>query len=104
MRCVTIRGTNKNMKNREAVNPENNAKTDRKEGCLSINEVAEMFGVNVWTLRLWANRFDILKPYRDKKGDIVFTLSDVDRIGTICRLTKKKGITLEDIRKRLEAE
>ena len=89
-----------NNNNTRAENP---SAMQGRENCRSINEVAEMFGLNIWTIRLWANRFDILKPCRNVKGDILFASADVDRIGTICRLTKKKGITFDDIRKRLEA-
>ncbi|MCL1973690.1 MAG: MerR family transcriptional regulator, partial [Bacteroidetes bacterium] len=28
----------------------------------SINEVSELCGVNVWTLRFWTDRFEMIKP------------------------------------------
>ena len=74
----------------------------KREKCLSINELADMFGVNVWTIRLWADRFDILDPRRNEKDELMFTPADVERIGLISRLSKKQGVTLEDIRKYLE--
>jgi DNA-binding transcriptional MerR regulator len=73
---------------------------DWKDG-LSIDEVADRFGVNVWTVRLWINRFTVLKPRRNVKGNLFFTSEDVEKIEAICRLTKVKGMKLEEARKHL---
>ena len=69
----------------------------------SISEVAKMFEVNEWTIRLWINRFDILKPLTDKEGNLSLSAADVNKIGLICRL-RDKGITIKEIRKRPERE
>jgi DNA-binding transcriptional MerR regulator len=69
----------------------------------SIGEVSEMFGINVWTIRLWCDRFDILHPFRDINGHIVFASDDVERIGVIYRLTKIEGMTLKRVSKNLKS-
>ena len=74
------------------------------ESYYSINEIAEMFGVNVWTVRLWADRFKVLHPFRDSGGNIVFAPDDVERIEMICRLTKTEGMTFDCVRKHLESQ
>jgi DNA-binding transcriptional MerR regulator len=72
--------------------------------CYSINEVSEMFGLSEWTIRLWCNRIDILKPYRNETGDLMFTLVDVNHIETISRLVKKKRMKLKSVKKHLETK
>jgi DNA-binding transcriptional MerR regulator len=74
----------------------------RRKSYYAINELAELLDVNVWTIRLWVNRFNILKPRLNQKGNLLFTYEDAEKIGTICHLTKVKDITLEKVRKYLE--
>jgi DNA-binding transcriptional MerR regulator len=66
-----------------------------------ISELAELFGENEWTIRLWVNRFDILKPHFDKKGNVTFSPDDAERIGIISHLAKEKNMTLEKVSKHL---
>jgi DNA-binding transcriptional MerR regulator len=61
-----------------------------------------MYNVNEWTIRMWANRFDILNPRRNEIGEIIFSPADVKIIGTICSLTKVKDATIEYVREYLE--
>ena len=35
----------------------------------SISETAQMFNVNPSLLRFWEKEFDVIKPYKNKKGD-----------------------------------
>ena len=67
----------------------------------SLNEVSELCGVNVWTIRFWTDRFNIIKPLRDKKGELRFVPEDVARIRLICGLTKTKGIRKSEVMRRL---
>ena len=77
-------------------------KTIDKKSYYSVNELAERLNENVWTLRLWANRFDILKPCFDKNDNLMFSSDDAEKIETICRLSKKKGMTINRVRKYLD--
>lgn len=69
----------------------------------SIGEVADMFGVNTSLIRFWSNTFpDIIKPQKNKKGNRLFTPTDVSNIKLIYHLVKEKGMTLEGARKRIK--
>jgi len=59
--------------------------------------------VNVWTIRLWVDRFDILQPFRGKTGDLLFNEADVNRIGAICRLAHRKGVKIKNVKQHLES-
>ena len=69
------------------------------ENDYSINRVAEMLDVDEWTIRLWADRFEMLTPRQNRKGDILFHPADVKKIELISKMTKKKGVALKDVRK-----
>ncbi|MBW6490320.1 MAG: MerR family transcriptional regulator [Lentimicrobium sp.] len=66
-----------------------------------IGEVAEMFNVNLSLIRYWENEFDIIKPYRNKKGNRFFTLKDIENFHLIYHLVKERGFTLQGAREKL---
>lgn len=70
----------------------------------SISETAQMFNVNTSLLRFWEKEFDIIKPYKNKKGDRYFTKKDIETIRTIYHLTKEKGYTLQGAKDALKGE
>lgn len=61
----------------------------------SMGEVAEMLDVSTTTIRFWESRFTILKPHRNKKGNRLFTATDLDNLKIIYHLVKERGMTLE---------
>lgn len=67
----------------------------------SIGEVAEMLGVPVSTVRFWENEFDVLKPIKNKKGNRMFTSTDIKNLKIIYHLLKEEGMTLHGAKKRL---
>ncbi|MCD6660813.1 MAG: MerR family transcriptional regulator [Lentimicrobium sp.] len=67
-----------------------------------IGEVAEMFKVNISLIRFWETEFDIIKPYRNKKGTRFFTKQDVDNFHLIYHLVKERGFTLQGAREKLK--
>lgn len=67
-----------------------------------IGEVAEMFGVNVSLIRFWEKEFEIIKPFRNKKGNRFFTKQDVDNFHLIYHLVKERGYTLQGARDKLK--
>ena len=69
----------------------------------SIGEVSRMLDVPVSTVRFWENEFDILRPMKNKKGNRMFTASDVKNLMIIHRLTKEEGITLAGVKKKLDS-
>lgn len=69
----------------------------------SLGEVSAMYGLNPWTIRMWINRFGILRSRLNREGDVVIGSEDVERIGAICHLTRIGGLSIEDVRQRLES-
>ena len=67
----------------------------------SIGEVSKMLNVPISTVRFWENEFEILKPMKNKKGNRMFTASDVKNLQIIHRLLKDEGMTIQGVRKKL---
>jgi DNA-binding transcriptional MerR regulator len=67
----------------------------------SIGEVAKMFNVNTSLIRFWEKEFDIIKPFKNKKGDRFFTKADIDNFHIIFHLVKERGYTLQGAREKL---
>ncbi len=60
-----------------------------------------MFDVNPSLIRFWEQKFDILKPHKNKKGNRLFTPADLDNLRLIYHLVKEKGMTLAGAQKRI---
>ncbi|WP_417611294.1 MerR family transcriptional regulator [Owenweeksia hongkongensis] len=67
----------------------------------TIGEVAAILDVNTSLVRFWEKEFDILKPKRNKKGNRLFTLKDLNNIKLIYHLVKERGFTLEGAQTKL---
>lgn len=65
----------------------------------SMGEVAEMFDVNRSLIRHWETKFDCLRPHKNKKGNRMFTPTDVEKLKQIYHLVKERGMTLEGANK-----
>ena len=70
----------------------------------SIGEVAEMLNVPVSTVRFWENEFDILKPMKNKKGNRMFTPSDIKNLKIIHHLLREEGMTLSGVKRKLSGK
>ena len=68
----------------------------------TIGEVAEMFQVNTSLIRFWEKEFDVLKQKKNKKGNRLFTIEDIDNLKIIYNLVKEQGLTLEGAKKYLK--
>ena len=68
----------------------------------TMGEVTEMFDVKPSLIRFWEQRFDILKPKKNKKGNRLFTPADVKNLEIIYHLTKERGMTLSGVEKYLK--
>ena len=53
---------------------------------LSITEVERQTGIRQATLRIWEKRYGFPQPLRDRHGDRVYPLSQVERLLTVRRL------------------
>lgn len=63
-----------------------------------------MFSVNTSLIRFWENEFDILKPSKTKKGNRMFTATDIDNIKIIFKLVKGEGYTLQGAKEKLKIQ
>jgi len=70
----------------------------------TIGEVARMFDVNTSHIRFWSKQFDVIKPATNKKGNRLYTQSDIDNIKKIYHLVKEKGFTLKGAKVELKTE
>ena len=68
----------------------------------TIGEVAELLGESTSLVRFWSQKFSsFIKPIRNKKGNRLFTVSDVENYKIIYHLVKERGMTLEGAEKRM---
>lgn len=67
----------------------------------SIGEVAKIFNVNTSLIRYWETEFKILKPKKNKKGNRLFTKTDVENLKIIYHLVKERGFTLEGAKRKM---
>ena len=68
----------------------------------TIGEVAELLGESTSLVRFWSQKFpDFIKPVRNKKGNRLFTVADVENYKIIYHLVKERGMTLEGAEKRM---
>lgn len=67
----------------------------------TIGEVANMFDVNTSLIRFWEKNFEVIKPKKNKKGNRLFTKSDIENFKLIYHLVKEQRLTLEGARKKL---
>ena len=68
----------------------------------SIGEVADMFNVNASLIRFWEKEFGLIKPKKNKKGNRLFTVSDIEKFREIYQLVKEEGYTLEGAKVKLK--
>jgi DNA-binding transcriptional MerR regulator len=69
----------------------------------TMGEVTEMFDVKPSLIRFWEQRFDMLRPKKNKKGNRLFTPADVKNLEIIYHLTKERGMTLGGVEKYLKS-
>lgn len=68
----------------------------------TMGEVTELFGVNASQIRFYEKEFDILHPKKNKKGNRLFSVEDVENLKIIFHLVKEKGFTLQGAKEHLK--
>lgn len=68
----------------------------------SIGEVSDILGVNASLIRFWEKHFPIINPKKNKKGNRLFTVKDIESLKLIYHLVKDQGMTLEGAQKRIK--
>lgn len=68
----------------------------------TIGEVAQMFNVNTSHIRFWSKEFEVIRPATNKKGNRLYTQSDIENFKKIYHLVKEKGFTLKGAKTELK--
>lgn len=68
----------------------------------TIGEVAAMFNVNTSLIRFWDKEFEVLSPHRNRKGNRLFTPTDVAYFHKIYHWVKEEGYTLQGAKEKLK--
>lgn len=70
----------------------------------SIGEVASIFDVNTSLIRFWEKEFSQIQPKKNKKGERLFTVKDIELFNKIYQLVKGEGYTLDGAKKALKTK
>jgi DNA-binding transcriptional MerR regulator len=68
----------------------------------SIGEVASMLQVNASLLRFWEKEFSLTVSKKNKKGNRLFSVKEIEQIQRIYHFVKVEGYTLEGAKKALK--
>ncbi len=68
----------------------------------TISEVAVEFDVAPSLIRFWEGQFREIKPKKNRNGARQYTKLDIEVIGKIYHLVKKRGYTLQGAKKMLK--
>ena len=70
----------------------------------SIGEVAEFLNVNTSLLRFWEKEFQFEVSKKNKKGNRLFTVKELEKINKIYQLVKIEGYTIDGAKKALKSK
>tara|TARA_B100000524_G_scaffold29833_2_gene14843 strand:+ start:2047 stop:2385 length:339 start_codon:yes stop_codon:yes gene_type:complete len=70
----------------------------------SIGELAEMLNVNASLLRFWEKEFKLKVSKRNKKGNRLYSVKEIEEINKIYALVKVQLFTLDGAKKALESK
>lgn len=68
----------------------------------TIGEVATIFDVNTSLIRFWEKEFPAIQPKKNKNGNRLFTMKDLELFNKIYDLVKEHGYTLDGAKKALK--
>jgi len=69
-----------------------------------IGEVAKMLSVPTSTVRYWEKEFSQVKPMKNKKGDRIFNIKDIETLKEIKFLVHDRGVKIAKAGKRLQGK
>jgi len=69
-----------------------------------IGEVAELLHVNASLLRFWEKEFNLAVSKKNKKGNRLYTVKEIEKIQRIYQFVKVEGYTLEGAKKALKSK
>ena len=70
----------------------------------SIGELSKMLEVNASLLRFWEKEFSLKVSKRNKKGNRLYSVKEIEKISQIYTLVKVNGYTLEGAKKALKSK
>jgi DNA-binding transcriptional MerR regulator len=70
----------------------------------SIGEVAELLHVNASLLRFWEKEFNLEVSKKNKRGNRLYTVKEIEKIQRIYQFVKVEGYTLEGAKKALKSK
>ena len=70
----------------------------------SIGELSKMLEVNASLLRFWEKEFNLKVSKRNKKGNRLFSVKEIEVINRIYSLVKVNGYTLDGAKKALKSK
>ncbi len=70
----------------------------------SIGELAEMLDVNASLLRFWEKEFKLKVSKRNKKGNRLYSVKEIEEINKIYALVKVQLFTLDGAKKVMKAK
>ena len=68
----------------------------------SIGEVSKLLDVNPSLLRFWEKEFQLEVSKKNKKGNRLFTVKEIEKINKIYHFVKVDGYTLDGAKKALK--
>ena len=63
-----------------------------------------MFNVNTSLIRFWEKEFQVISPKKNRKGNRLFTVKDIENINKIYHLVKIKGFTLDGAKNSIKSK
>jgi len=69
-----------------------------------IGEVAKLLNVPASTVRYWEKEFSQVKPMKNKKGDRIFNLKDIETLKEIKFLVHDRGVKISKAGRRLSGK
>ena len=70
----------------------------------SIGEVSDLLDVNASLLRFWEKEFDLKVSKRNKKGNRLYAVKEIEEINQIYALVKVKLYTLDGSKKAMKSK
>ena len=70
----------------------------------SIGELSKMLEVNASLLRFWEKEFNLKVSKRNKKGNRLYSIKEIEEINRIYSLVKVNGYTLDGAKKALKSK
>ena len=68
----------------------------------SIGEVSKLLDVNASLIRFWEKELNLATPKKNKKGNRLFTVKDIQTLGRVYQLVKIEGYKLEAAKRQLK--